>query len=424
MRSVLALLIIVGSVCADPGDLDPAFGDGGVVLTQSSAVAPHDVQVQSDGRILVCGAENNAWRIRRYDTDGNLDTGFGTGGAVALFGDTGATTSSNRAEDMTLDASGRILVLGQGFVKVTKKGKTTVVGTCALARLNADGSLDTAFGSGGTALLFLANQSYSMGECLAVRPDGRIVVAGRVSLTAGGHSFQSAAFVARFLATGAIDTSFGSGGVTLHDPTSKDDVVMPHSMGLQSDGRIVVGMRVGGATGSGLWTIARFQAGGALDSSFTVSDSTRSLNRIAVDGSDRIVAVGKTTGQNDLVAARYLANGGADTSFGSGGSTVVTSSAWGDVVGGLDPLIRPDGTIVVPVQIDPGDWVEATTARFLGDGTLDGDYGSGGFGTPVSFSSAAAQPVSAGLAPDGAAFLAGYRPGTPQHWFLGRYLGD
>lgn len=428
--TTLALLGLAGVAWAiGAGDLDPAFGTGGIVLTQNALSGPHDVQVQGDGSIVVCGGENNAWRLRRYLDDGTLDTGFGVGGAVVLFDDV-VVSSNNRAWDLALDVNGRILALGQAYVKVTtgtgKKAKTTIVGTCALVRLNADGSLDTTFGSGGKALLFLANQQLSIGNAVAVRPDGRVVVSGRVILPAGGNSSQSAVFVARFLATGALDTSFGSGGTTIHDPTNKDDMVLPHSMGLQSDGRIVVGTRVGGTTGTGLWTITRFLAGGALDSSFSVSDPGRALNRIAIDASDRIVAVGKTASLNDVLVARYLANGAVDTSFGTGGSTSILSSPWGGGIGpGLDPLLRADGKILVSVQIDPGDWVESTTVRFLDDGTLDGAYGTGGFGSPVSFASAAAQLFSAGLAPDGATLLAGFRPGvSPQEWFLARYVGD
>ena len=101
--------------------------------------------VQLDGKIVVVGSTYEAgaasydFGLARYNSDGSLDSSFGTGGIV--------TTDYNSSEDwaysVAVDPTGRIVVVGY-----TSQG-SAVSDDFALARYNSDGSLDTAFGTNG-----------------------------------------------------------------------------------------------------------------------------------------------------------------------------------------------------------------------------------------------------------------------------------
>src|SRR5207247_2453332 len=130
------------------GDLDPTFGIGGKVLTDFMgpiAVTAKATAIQSDGKIIVAGSGGDASTFRsllvRYNPDGNLDTSFGTGGRVSneFF------AASNGPTDLALQQDGKIILVGGGPGNPAIQGSSTF----AVARYNADGSLDNSFGSSG-----------------------------------------------------------------------------------------------------------------------------------------------------------------------------------------------------------------------------------------------------------------------------------
>src|SRR5215472_15268175 len=162
------------SVSAAPGDLDPTFGNGGIVITRgingnnlnylSYALA---MAIQPDGKIVVVGEGNDgtfnfvAWdfAVVRYYTDGSLDSSFGSNGRVV-------TQLSDNYD-------------GAGAVAIQPDGKIVVAGRCdridsnsAVVRYNPNGSLDASFNGTGIALTSGADRS------VAIQADGKIVVAG------------------------------------------------------------------------------------------------------------------------------------------------------------------------------------------------------------------------------------------------------
>src|SRR5262249_51653678 len=106
---------------------------------------------------------------------------------------------------MTLQNDGKIIVSGSS----RPNGSTT--GNVALIRFNADGSLDTSFGTGGTVSQNLPGSTFG-GGTPAVQSTGKIVVYGFMQGTAPGSAPQIA--VVRFNSNGTLDTSFGTSGVT------------------------------------------------------------------------------------------------------------------------------------------------------------------------------------------------------------------
>ncbi|PYS49944.1 MAG: hypothetical protein DMF68_08625 [Acidobacteria bacterium] len=182
--SVLILALLPPrSAGAAPGDLDPAFGNGGKVFVQfSDGSVANAVALQSDGRIILAGyagprVQDGAFSgqhfaLARLNADGSLDQSFGTNGIVRTdIGDADMITG------IALQTDGKIVAAGF----VSGPGN---VSNFALARYNTDGSLDTNYGSSGLILTAMGDGAAS-GNGLALQPDGRIVIAGTASV--GSH---------------------------------------------------------------------------------------------------------------------------------------------------------------------------------------------------------------------------------------------
>ncbi|MFM7739124.1 MAG: delta-60 repeat domain-containing protein, partial [Planctomycetota bacterium] len=125
--------------------------------------------IQHDGKIVVAGyawiGSNDYFALVRYNADGSLDTSFGTGGKVT----TPVGTSDDFGFSVTLQPDGKIVVAGQAW------GGSSW--DFALVRYNADGSLDTTFGTAGKVTTPVGTGS-DYGFSVTIQPDGKIVLAG------------------------------------------------------------------------------------------------------------------------------------------------------------------------------------------------------------------------------------------------------
>ena len=147
---------------------------------------------------MVAGTgDDRAFRVTRYNVDGTLDPDFGTGGTV--------TTCVGMASDA------RAVVI-QGDGKIVVAGDAVAIGyQFAVVRYNSDGSLDTGFGTSGKVLTDLAGSS----DCaygVTIQSDGKIVAAGS-AYNAGSNDFA----LARYNADGSLDTAFDTDGKVLTD---------------------------------------------------------------------------------------------------------------------------------------------------------------------------------------------------------------
>ncbi|MBI3804328.1 MAG: hypothetical protein HY282_11270 [Nitrospirae bacterium] len=152
------------------GSLDSAFS-GGIISTTfapGASSAATAVRIQPDGRIVIGGysvtSDNYDVALARYNTDGSLDSTFGTGGKVVTALDTG----NDGLFDMALQADGKIVVAG--FSNVTGAD-------FAVARYKSDGTLDPSFGQGGKRIVS-AGQSIDFAYAVALQADGKIIAAG------------------------------------------------------------------------------------------------------------------------------------------------------------------------------------------------------------------------------------------------------
>lgn len=215
------------------GTLDATFGNGGKVTTDffGNLDEAFGVALQSDGKIVVGGIArrtingplryNDAFGVVRYNTDGSLDSTFGTGGKVA-------TDFFDRNDDafaMAIQSNGKIVVAGTAMQDTYNK--------FALARYNSDGSLDTTFGNGGKTVTDFGVFTSSQISDILIRPDGKIIAAGQSFDPATRLNFA----LARYNPDGSLDNSFGTAGKTTTDFFGQDDAAI--AIAAQPDGKIV-----------------------------------------------------------------------------------------------------------------------------------------------------------------------------------------
>jgi uncharacterized delta-60 repeat protein len=337
------------------------------------------------------------------------------------------------AFDVALDSAQRIVVVGRTNKLVTSGGKkptTSLVRHAVVARLLPTGQLDTSFGSGGLVMWTPGNALFAEGFAVAVLADDRILVAGNAQFAGARRRDppQGAVFLARFTSTGALDATFGSGGSATYDPSASTEYVLPKAMGIQSDGRIVLGSRVTTPSGSVLepWVVTRHQADGAFDGGFGRNSATgRTLLRLSVGPADEIVSTGSGphADDNDVVVELRTASGSLDAAFGEGGVAYA-----GPNPGMVSAVQAADGRVLVTAILTlPSGDREASVLRLLADGSLDQGFGSGGFGEPVALGfSISANGI--GFAQDGDVYVAGSGgtggPDGQFWWYVARYMGD
>jgi len=331
------------------GTPDASFGAGGKVVTDGAVNQDiaYGMALQTDGKIVVVGGSAAGsyydFGIFRYNSDGTLDTTFGTGGKVLTdFGG-----YSDYARGVVVQSDGKIVVAGYSEDAAEFR-------SFALARYNVNGTLDTAFGTGGKATTAFSDTAKGLGVVL--QSDGKIVLAGQ---TGGGPpSYNPADFaLARYNNNGTPDTSFGTGGKAVTDFGGDDS---GSSVALQSDGKIVVAGHsyISGPGAVRKFALARYQTDGTLDSSFGTGGSVLSAigsdaraASVAIQPDGKIVAGGAAYpappggGTYDFALYRYYADGSPDVTFGAGGKVTTDFSGSHEEAGGL--ALQPDGKILL-----------------------------------------------------------------------------
>jgi uncharacterized delta-60 repeat protein len=185
------------------GSLDNSFDSDGKVTTAigSSYDYGHSVAMQSDGKIVVAGSSNDGpgnnpfdyFALVRYNADGSLDNTFDSDGKVT----TDIGSRDDIGHSVAIQSDGRIVVSGNTY--------SGSVYDFALARYNSDGSLDNTFDSDGKVTTDFGDIDY--GGSAAIQSDGKIVLAGSSGI------WPNIDFaLARYNADGSLDNTFDSDG--------------------------------------------------------------------------------------------------------------------------------------------------------------------------------------------------------------------
>jgi uncharacterized delta-60 repeat protein len=383
---------------AAPSDLDPVFNGNGYVFANSSMM-PSDGQkllLQPDGKIVVL-SEASRIVLRRYLTNGELDTQFGVSGTAALPFGVGLT--------MVLQPDGKIIVAGGNGIE------------SLLVRFLPSGSLDAAFGSGGV-FTFLAGGDSSLIWSMALRSDGKIITAGRST-----HNFQGKAYLTRHLQNGSLDTTFGTNGVTYPTICASPYSTYFFGLALQYDGKMLTLANSGSC-------LSRFLADGSVDPSFGLNGHVQpgilaGTLSVLIDGKILIGGHGNYPGLlPGFALERYLPDGSLDPSFGINGLAVKQINYDASIYG---MAIGMNGSIVAvgrshPSPSSPHRW---TVTRFLPNGAPDPVFGTEGSAFFAFDDMTEAHDVR--IQPDGKIVITGVGDAvgnSPSYFVIARLIGD
>ena len=364
------------------GGLDPSFDtDGKVALAGAPLTA---LALQPDGKTVVAGSSAGDFFVARYNPGGSLDMTFDDDGIRTFdFGGTDA------AAGVAVQADGKIVVAGSSTAGAG--------GDFAVARLNANGSLDNTFDIDGLKLIDFGGAA-DAASAVTIQSDGKIVLAGS-DASVGGGAFAAA----RLNPTdGSLDLTFNGTGRQTVDVGGGADAA--NAVALLSDGRVVMA----GNTASD-FALAVLNPTGTVDGSFN-SGGTKTIDYggtdvargVAVQPDGKIVVVGGN-GTDIAVARVNAADGSLDTSFNAGGA--VPGALTVDVAGADDAravLLQPNGKILVVGDSATG----VAVVRLNANGIIDGSFNGTGKAT-FDLSPAADLGAAAVRTPAGRLVIAG-----------------
>ena len=311
----ILLLWLIASIGARAQGLDQAFNPGTGASTTVRAIS-----IQSDDKILI-GGDFTSYngtsinRIARLNADGTLDTSFDPG-----------TGPSASVRAISIQSDGKILI-GGDFTSYNGTSHNRIV------RLNADGTLDTSFdpGTGANATV----------QAISIQSDGKILICGDFI----SYNGTSRNYIARLNADGTLDTGFTPG-------TGPNAAVQ--ALSIQSNGKILIGGDFTSYNGTSINRIARLNADGTLDTSFDPGTGANNIVRaISVLSNGKILICGDFIRINFVTRsglARLNADGTLDTGFTpgtvGGGNVLAISVTSADaflIVGGFTTY---DGTAI------------------------------------------------------------------------------
>lgn len=369
-------------------------------------------------KIYVIGDATNAtggtdMAIARLEPDGALDLNFSPGGAGVDGGDGRTTIAFNLGAGAVAHATSAALQAN----KIVIAGWTLTVNNgadMAVARINADGSLDTTFSPGGTegngkatVAFDLGSTKHDLANALVVQPDRKIVVVGTVArANAGDLDFG----IARLDADGSPDANFGNNSKTLvafdRGGTNADQAT---AVALQADGQIVVAGTVQGSAVAGDtdFALTRLSADGIMNTaygnggrevfSFNLGQQFQDdAAGVAIDAAGRAVVVGtvqrSTTNDTDFGIARFLGDPPAVPTVSGPAAPVVVDQATYTIAG-----TAAAGTHVrLYRDVNQNGQYDAGTDVVVGDQQLTVDQTSYSIQVPLEASKANKFLVTAG----------------------------
>lgn len=348
----------------DP-DMDPAFGpEGGYFFPKPGT--------RSDIGAVVLGSDESLYLASlledgTYEFNHTSALGFTIDGfkpTISAFAENG----ESRPTRLLLQTDGKIVMIGTFTTNGTISRK---VSRPAIARFNADGTLDPVFkrqvllNGPENAIAPLFQRKMADG-CL--QADGKILIAGSYQLP-DPNSVNYFSKLTRLNSDGTEDSSFGEGGSI--------DVVFPNAqvdapnVQVQSDGKIIVG----GITDTHKLLLARYTADGKLDPNFGDAgyflynhfDRHTTLLNSFIVYQDKILCAGRVVGtKGGALLLRVTANGHIDPEF-NGGEPVLTQEPF-TAFEWIKLATQTDGSIVVVSARD------CVIRRFLKEGQPDNSF--------------------------------------------------
>jgi uncharacterized delta-60 repeat protein len=430
---------LAGAAGADPGDLDPSFNSGTILLLDLSeagatGTALSAAQFDAQGRIVVAGStldENlvTAAALARLLPTGVLDAGFGEGGKLV--------TQAGRGTGTVFSLLGSLAARPGGGWAATG-GASDEDGRQAALALAVDdaGDLDPGFGTGGTARVQPAGPPPAFTLALAgnggrggVDANGNVVLAHAIALDPMDTNDTRLAVV-RLAPGGVPDGGFATAGVYTNTFSQAPILDTTHGMAaLPTPEGVLVAGSTRDTDGATAFLLVRLTAGGLLDPGFADGAGFRVVQAshpaaaakfsqgvaLARGPGGFIYVAGAASDANSFTAlavARFTASGAIDASYGSSGvarlqtgpsDPGVTPSSFAGAV-----AVQSDGKAVVVGSSGTGDVTEMVVVRFTTEGAVDSTFGTAGVVRlqPAGGIEPETRGLGATIAPDGNTLLA------------------
>lgn len=328
------------------GAPDPTFGEGGSALV---AFGPNKLLasgfgvpclVQTDGKVMIGGQyqvgpdqTNYDIVLARFDTTGAPDLAFGQEGKQTL--------------SLSIYADGVLALAQQADGKIILGGysrNAAAEAQVVLVRCNRDGGIDSSFGGAGRVTTALTDNDIV--HALLVLPDDRIIVAG-----SGPIGGVNQLFLARYTASGALDTSFTGDGIAVVpvEPAGRVDRVILHS-----DGSVTALCDTSNSFAVGAPFLVHLTSDGLLDTTYGTSGEVviapgQTNNSLAAVDGNGVVVAGVRGGDSALVLRRFTPSGDVETGFGQAGVLVADPGEhydYGYGPGATTLCVRSTGEIV------------------------------------------------------------------------------
>lgn len=413
MKTFFTLLFAAGCLtftltAQTAGTLDPTFNGDGMLATKINNLntAFFRVRVQPDNKSLAFGyLEQSQFYHRalvaRYMEDGSPDPTFGTAGVI-IFDNMNAA-----------GFDGHILSDGKILVTVLDLENHAI----KLVRLHTDGALDTDFGINGVATLEFGLYITTIDKSILMLPDNKILVLG--AHIDFGSSVLSKHFVARINADGTPDLSYGTGGLVIVSEQPNTPDIDIKGGGLQPDGKLILAGSIGNTAAELKWYLMRLTKDGAIDSTFGVngvavkdlgSEFAEAAFDVLVLSNGKIIAGGyaqKPPGFH-FTMLRLHPDGATDNTFGLGGKAQLSMDCCYSSIFGLEQ--QPDGKILAcGYGTDDLAHLKFAIGRFKESGIVDQTFGDGGkVIVALEPSSVSHRALTMALQPDGKILTAGY----------------
>jgi uncharacterized delta-60 repeat protein len=284
------------------GSLDTSFGTSGKIILDFMEYVLN-IKIQSNGKILIGGAYNSNIAIYRINQNGSLDSNFDGDGILynSIFGTNGSLI------DFGLQSNEKIIVL------------TSISSNYKLTRYNTDGSIDSSFGIDGSVTTDIGN--FDSPRKLIIQLDDKILVGGNsnVSLT------DTNVFISRHDQNGDLDVSFNSNGKKIINFINSINDVF-YSFTIQSDNKVVLLNHI--IEGSKKIAMVRLNSNGSFDTSFGIDgivykalldDFVGSVASVKVQNDNKIIVLENTQSgfpiNRDITVLKFNQNGTLDSTF-------------------------------------------------------------------------------------------------------------
>lgn len=332
------------------GSFDDLFGTGGKTQTDLGGSIDwiFGLTIQSDGKIITAGRSTNnsgqyVYALARYNTNGILDTTFGSLGIVKT-----KISNYNLLTCMALQTDGKIVAAGN----VYQNSKNYL----GLVRYLPNGVPDSTFSLDGI-LLHDVSQFGGGVNAITIQTDGKILVSGYIYLQTNSGNTQIMS-ISRFNTDGEADNSFGNAGLTQieFNGTISSEA---HTIVLQPDEKIIISGRLQMNDLSTAMGLARCQSDGTMDTSFgldgkvetSIPDKDAYIKSVSLRDDGKIVAAGFSylpdLTASDFIVAQYQTDGALDSTFAQSGVQTSGLDSILNIEVGLGLAIQPDGKILL-----------------------------------------------------------------------------